>query len=80
MEGLLQEEREGGRKRSLGTTVMEEKERGRGRKRKKETGDGQGPPFIRESSKYAQEVFSVAAAEDISCQDPKSRPVQMSEC
>ena len=42
-------------------------------------GGGQGPSFIREHSECAQEVLLVAAAEDISCQDPKGRPVQMPE-
>ena len=32
-----------------------------------------------ECSKCAQEVLLVAAAEDVSCQDPKGRPVQMPE-
>lgn len=45
----------------------------------KEVGDEQGPPFIRELSECTHEGLFVAAAENVSCQDPKGRPVQMPE-
>ena len=57
------------------------KEGGRKRERKREgeMGGGQGPPFNREHSVCAQEVLLLAAVEDLSCQEPRGRPVQMSE-
>lgn len=86
MGGLLEEDRE--KAKSMAETGGE-KEAGRGQRvgrgkwtrvaEEKSTGGGQGPPFIREHSKWAQKVLLVAAAEDISCQDPKNRPVQMPE-
>ena len=48
------------------------------REKEREMGGRQGP-FKREHSECAQEVLLVATAEDVSCQDPKSRPVQMPE-
>lgn len=51
----------------LGTRVVEDREREGGRERNRG-----------ESSKCAR-VLLVAAAEDITCQDPKGRPVQMPE-
>ena len=58
------------------------RERGeRGREREVgDMGSGQGPPIKREHSERAQEVLLVAAAEDVPCQEPKGRPVQMPEC
>lgn len=41
-------------------------------------GDGQGS-FKEENSKWAQEVLLVATAKDISCQNPKGKPVQSPE-
>ncbi|MGE9501808.1 hypothetical protein ACQP3D_25770, partial [Escherichia coli] len=35
--------------------------------------------FKRNSSEYTQVVLSVAAAEGLSCQNPKDRPVEMPE-
>lgn len=62
---------------------MKEREGGReresGREREGERG-GQGSPIKKEPSECTWEVLLVSAAEDISFQDPKGRPVQMREC
>lgn len=60
---------------------MEEKEREREREKEKrekrrEVSKGH---VLNGNSKCAQEVLFMATAEDIFCQDPKSRPVQMPE-
>lgn len=36
--------------------------------------------FLRKHSECSQEVLLVAAAEEIACEDPRGRPVQMPEC
>ena len=46
---------------------------------RREKGGGKGQFFIMECSKCAQGVLLVATAKDVSCQDPKGRPVQMPE-
>lgn len=51
-------------------------ERMGGKEREKDVGGGQGPPFKRGCSKCTQEVLLMAAAEDLTCQAPKGRPVQ----
>lgn len=45
----------------------------------KETGGGQRPPLKREHRKYAQGVLLVTVDEDVSCRDPKGRPVHIHE-
>ena len=79
----------GGEDLPLGTRAAEEK---REAKRDRETEDrqrigeeerererwGQGP-IKREGSELAEQVLLVAAAEDLSCQNPKGRPVEMPE-
>ena len=67
-------DREGGRDKSLGTRVVKEREEEKKKKRKeKETRGRQDPPFT-------QLVFLVAAAENVSCQDPvQGRPEQVPE-
>lgn len=48
------------------------------RQRKKEMGGGQGP-FYGEHSECAQDMLLMTIAEDIACQNPKGRSVQMPE-
>lgn len=54
-------------------------ERGRERQRGGKAGDGKSPLWKRDHSKYAEQVLLLAGAEDVSPQDPMSRPVQMPE-
>lgn len=54
--------------------------RKRERGRRKEMRGGQGPLFLRKHGECSQEVLLVAAAEEIACEDPRGRPVQMPEC
>lgn len=58
MGGLLEKEKEGAEKQAEGRAETW------GKSGTKETGDGQGPPFIREC---AQGVLLVTTAEDVFC-------------
>lgn len=49
-----------------------------GEERERKMKGGQ-DPFKRKGSECAEEVLLVAAAEDVSCEDPKGRPVQTPE-
>lgn len=71
--GQEQQKRETGRGGETVRQAEKQRERGTG-----EGGSGQGP-FKRECNECAQEMLLVVSAEDVSCQNPKGRPVQLPE-